>query len=289
MPTIRKGFSCLTILSMLLGTQAMAGGALVVSSMGNLGELTYKLVDLDPNDGIAPNVVFDPEGTLSIHVSDKTLNQSDEFIGAPYSDALTGSTALSNGTAVLSSNRGQLSGSTGYDANYLSNFSTAVLAGGDSENHVGADANHMLSFTLTPKTRIEFSANVDLNALVDITALKSYQTSLFAQTSAKVSAFVGKGLSTDVRSFESLISHTVKVYKDGSVLNDLWSDPSQNSDLFLSWTNASSSNAGTMMTVTMLVNSQIDASPISIPEAGTQWMFGLGLMSLAGVVRRRRK
>jgi hypothetical protein len=291
----------LASLALLLSTQAIAADAPLVSATGSVGEITYKLVDLDPNDGVTAAVTFGNAAQLQLYVSDGIANNAGQpagtieqkaasLSGAPFSSALSGSVALSDGRVQLDSNQGRLSGLASYDAAYVNGFLASVPAGAFGEHYASAFAPMQISFTLTPKTRIEFSANVDLSALVDVTALQAYHTNLSAQASSSVFASIsGVAATGDITLSSPLLTRSVTVNADGSVAQDRTSDASFNKDLFLSWTNTSSKNAGTNLGVSLSVGTIIITSPqLAVPEVGSQWLFTLGLVGLAGAVARRR-
>lgn len=299
--------TCAAVAAMLLAPSVWAAGVPVLSASGSLGDLTYRLVDLNPNDGITAGVTFGTSTAGALSVDDSIANNAGNFAanierqdvnvnGGPFSSGLSGTVALSDGRASVTSVKGAVSGTAGYDVAYLNAMAAGTPPGVFNSHYesVYVTLPQSLAFTLTPNTRIEFSAKVSLSAQADTAALKAYaRNGLFTvQAIASATAYLSNGgqfgLPTDVNGANSFAQRSV-AFNAAGVVSDTSSDPARAKDLFFYATN------NTLVAQTgqldLIYSNQIVATlsaQLQVPEASTWALYSLGLVGVAAAARRHR-
>lgn len=301
---------CWPMAMMMLASQAaFAVGAPVISSTASFGNLNYRLIDLDANDGITAAVTFAPQASLQLTVSDTVYNNAGQFvstieqktdskIGVPFSSGLSVSKALVDGRASGTSTTADGSGTASYDAAYLSAFVAGTAPGQFSRRGAATYSALALGMTLTANTRIEFFADVDLTNLIDVTAAQAYATNSGLDLYSVASIFGslygvgGYGLSADAPFSTPLSSQEVSLNLGGSIVRNVSSDPARNSDLFLSLTNSTGASQDANLNLSLSNQISVMLSPqLAVPEMGTNAMFGLGLLGVvaASLGQRQRR
>lgn len=292
---------------MLASQAAFATGTPVVSSTGSYGTLNYRLIDLDPDDGIASAVTFEPKAFVQLYVSDNIANNANQYAGsienqtvtlngAPFSASLSATRTLSDGRASVSSVNGDMSGTATYDTAYINALMSSTAAGDFARRYESAFSTLDLSFTLSANTRIEFSSNIDMSSVINVAAAQSLTAHSALDVQAITSALGNVygdgtfGLSTDTRTSASLLARYLKLGAGGAVVSDTSSNPSQYTDLFLSLSNNTSFSKQANLSMSLSEQVAFTLSPqLAVPEMGTHAMFGLGLMGVVAASLRQRQ
>lgn len=309
----------LPVLLACLATTASAADTIASGSASVTG-LSYHLVDLDPNDGIAPSITFNDSyvgigavngtGTLQqlSPVSEWVRTPGDLFTSAPA--ALTSS----SGDATGSYNNNSASISTTLTGSSLNTMPTSLGEYGYVTTLTAAsgmlfgkdeypDYPGLLlpmnpgqsAFTLSANTALVIDGQWHVNASLDLNQLTSGAFLNSVQSNAWSAYFVnhvaaGVALQLDngqdpVYAYNSIgLSQSL----DGNGLGEL--SIQRVSDLndapfSVQIDNASTSSANGLLILGAVADYAVS---VSVPEPGTWALMGLGLMGIGSVARRRR-
>ncbi|WP_290644619.1 PEP-CTERM sorting domain-containing protein [Aquabacterium sp.] len=302
---------------------AQAASDTLFSASAQLSNLSYRLVDLDPNDGIAPSVTFNS----IIHVN----SGGDAWTDAPgFSNSLLPSSplqsSLQDGTAEASSTGLRVYSSlssqsllaqvdpnaSGYQYVYLNAPMPMVYSMGGGTDPMSIDPAHI---TLSANTAIVITGVASINGTVNagtqtdlLNALAPQGGSTDAALYSKVNAHIGLQLSSLDQDWSSNNNNALTVSSASSsfMLEAGWDNASGQDqtfsaqrDVLVQYANFGttdkvidldvtlSSNAYTSGYVTLVPALPIDPVP-GIPEPGTYALMGLGLAGI-GLAHRRRK
>lgn len=283
------------------GSQSHAAGAPVLSNSASLGVVQYRLIDLDLSDGIQASVTFDPAGAMRLYAAEYSQsggwnNQTIEFqdldrTGVPFTNELSGAVQLSGDRAFVTSTSGQINATSVFDADQMAARVASTPIGSSIAYRQDAGGSLRMNYTLSPKTRIEFSVSVTLSDLLDLAALQNSTAS--GPVTAELSS-VARGLilgtggaASDVFQSVSSISRTVKIDALGQVLSDV-SNTNRYGDLFLSSSNLGKFATTNALELSAAVSPSISFSPKApIPEPGTWLLMALGLAGVGFATRQR--
>lgn len=315
-------------LAVLALTLACASHSLLAapasSATSTITGLTFKLVDLDPTDGIAPSMEIDPYwsfANLEIYEADGSLVW-ENVPGSVFANT-SGSAVSSDGSLTASKNKNGLSSSVNLSSGQLNALADPSRLGTpDHSSHllgrVSANADVYswpLQWTLSPRTQLVITGTASVNTSTDASGLASssmvsgitgQEWTLTAETMSFVSAVldhtyvdwgitVGGGfLGSD--SFTLSASSTQSVDQAGvHTVNPAVLSSNQGS-FNLHFDNTTTdivqgSLAIKALTATWLsakAYPAVDAPVGNIPEPGTFALMGLGLGLLALLGARTR-
>lgn len=290
------------VLLAMLCTGAHAVGTPVMSDSVSLGQLQYRLIDLDVRDGITPGVTFASDAFVRVYASEWMVDigmnryviESDSYSarGTLFSDALTGSVTFSDGRASATSASGELSSTSIFDAAHLEALAASTPMRFSRENRQDAGGSLQLGYTLTPNTRIEFTVGVDLDVFVDVAALQTHATTgpVKATLWSSATGFLnGVGVATDTFSSFSSLGREILINDLGDVASDTSYLNKYTDSLFLSASNTGRTYASGGLELSINASPSITLSPQRpIPEPGTWALMGLGLVGVGLATRRQR-
>jgi hypothetical protein len=253
--------------------------AAITSPGNNTGELFEVVVD-DTNGQV---YVRGLQISFSTVLPTTALQSTASYnaASAPYSTGFTFSPVVADGN--LSTFLGQ---DSGHDT-----FSFALLGGG--QNLGGASPQ--LGPNKPGGNVIEFTSQATIAAgnltVLSGTALGSTIGNLEADVTTLngiIGGTAGDGTSANVSAQFSSSSAMFQLYSNNTpILATL----GQNNNLYAMTGNGSSAAAGQAYTaglVTMLANGTLEAVGSAVPLPGALWLFGSGLLGLAGIGRRRQ-
>lgn len=291
-----------------------------ITGSASLTGLSYHLVDLDPNDGVTPWITFDSSSfvgagsaVITVDALNNTLINADPhtspgdiFSSVPGSyqspngavSFTYGPTGASAAVNISGANLGQLQGGdqpmytisglagTTYGSQYMSDFGASIPTSGD------------VSFTLSPNTMLVIDGQVQASLSVDLTQIPQGSALLqgvqAGQYTAHAMSFIGAGAGFVSVTGEVLTSQItmLSVAQDLDASGVSWagspaSDSSALTPFELTFTNDSTDakSAGFVAGAGVLAGVSFDAVPV--PESGTWALMALGLLGVAGAVRRR--
>ena len=237
------------------------------SAQVSVSDFSWALVDLDPNDGIAPTLSF--QGHQFETASSGSV--SIETGGVPVMDARQGGGAFAPLSVSASNGLGSASGSiAGFPG---SGFSLNANASLNSDAGAGTLSHQLstgyLGFVLSPMTAVTFSSRVVLSLGLDLPA---------PLTSGAASASVRFDVNTDINNFNESWSETASLGTTGG-------PQSYDAPLTLTVANALGAYSLNQAQFSSAINAQVVAAPV--PEPGTWAMFAGGLALLFAHARAR--
>lgn len=272
-----------------------AGPALAAAtSSATLGQFTITLIDLDPNDGIAPSISFLPYGAAG---GPGIYGQADSYSLSPESAVFqtdtrkpgkslsdTAQTASSGASASMT---GSIAGA-GVAALSASGYAlTSAEASGHYYATASAPAAETREFVLSANTMVSFSAlgNISASYTLGGTAAAQEGESALGVVMLGVGGFAADGESVLRDLQRRYVSLQFQI--DGTVpagpAADSWAGL-----LTASYSNLSNHAANGQFYAEVEAGGRSLASVAAVPEAETYTMLLGGLALLGAVVRRRR-
>ncbi|NHZ82458.1 PEP-CTERM sorting domain-containing protein [Massilia sp. CCM 8695] len=262
-----------------------------VRAEGSLSNFSYTLIDLLPNDGIAPSLsIVTPQGYAGGASVFGSLSQSDSVepwfddarsqFTAPYDRDLAVGLATSVGTARASL--------TGTDFHSLQLHTVASTAGtpAASRHAKGQSGLNITEFVLSPGTRVSFFADFTGSALITPEGEAHQAFRDYAEIQARVS------LNANIQNRPGEY-----VYVSNFINREAWnghpgeSPASERFSLTLDNKSAFSADLSLKydLHATVQALKATEVPPTPVPEPATTAMLLAGLALVAGAVRRRRK
>lgn len=244
------------------GTASAQGSAQV-----SVSDFNWALVDLDPNDGIAPSLNFVGHQFETPSSGSVTIDAG----GAPVSDARQGGAAF----APLSVSAGNALGSAGGAIAGFPGSGFALNANASLTSNAGAGtlsqqlSTGYLGFVLSPMTAVTFSSRVVLSLGLDLPA---------PLTGGSVSASARLDVNTDLNDFNEPWTQSASLGTTGG-------PQSYDAPLTLTVANALGASTLNQLQFSSAINAQVVAAPV--PEPGTWAMFAGGLALLFAHARAR--
>jgi len=283
---MKHRFAPLVALSLI----AMAPTAWAQSSLSaNVTGMRYTLIDLNPDDGIAPTLTWN--GTVATSNSSigyhplSNMGQINIVGGGSQTNtaAFGASTSVSNAWSQASTGNNALSASLNVDAGYKAR----------------ASASQTGTFTLSAFTAVTFELDYALNGTIQLpdNAVPStygwawfdyryYQGSANVRLSrwdpsnSVTSATTGDGISFFSGTWD--MSQTPPVYSQDPIETH-----ASQGQLHLNFSNNTASNLIDGVQFSSSVG--VESFPAPVPEAATWAQLSLGLLALAAVQRRARQ
>jgi hypothetical protein len=310
-----------SILLVAAAAASMSAHAGAITGSASLTGLSYHLVDLDPNDGIAPWITFDGSGyvgagsaIITVDALNNQVTNADPHIssGSIFSSTASsyqspngavsftyGPTGASSAVDISGASLGQLNGAaqplytvsglagTDYGSQYLPDFGASVPMSGD------------FSFTLSPNTALVIDGQVQASISVDLAQIpqgSSMQQDIQAGLyTAHAMGIIGAGAGFVSANYEILSSQVtmLMVGQDLDASGVQWSGlPSSDSSALtpfeLTFTNdgIDAKKGGFVAGAGAMGGVSFEAVPV--PEPGTWALMGLGLAGLMAISRQRR-
>jgi hypothetical protein len=302
---IRPAVSAITMAAFSTCLSLSAHAADLYSS-AEISGLTYRLIDLDPNDGIAPSITFNS----TIQLSTNNLDGSESYSGSLLPTAVLTST---NAGAMASASPSSLSAASSLNASEaLSQLDPA--AGGyqyASVDHAASITSYDLwwtssTITLSANTAIQITGLASLSGGNNLTSLRDALSALPHITSSSVSGFATStiSLSLNKSTYES-VSDVLTLSKGqfaSFAFQGIWTDgredPLTSKAFSLYYGNASDTEeelsldlqiaSDVFVNVNADFNDSTNIPTPTIPEPSTYALMGLGLVGITLASRRRR-
>lgn len=296
------------VLAMLAALSQQVMAAPVAEARVELTNLRYQLTDLNPNDGIAPNLVFTGPsypGQLStvLLVSNITSNGNETLSGAlqrldltglPFSPQNTGSLSVGGVNASATKTIDGQSAHSAIDAQNVNNLLALYPNNLLTYYSQGASTSGIsdAAFTLSPGTKVEFFVDVDMATTLDAAAIQPLTNGLFSGTGnlrVGTQASINGGIRfLDLSDFDTFYNYRGQSYTFSNAGVQLNSEVNQVSDFHLVLTNASNATKTGELRLTVGAAQGL-ALTGPVPEPGTLALQALGLLGVAGVVSRHRR
>lgn len=276
----------------LLAASALAGmaqgAAASATSAGGLGAVTITLIDLDPNDGITPSIVFAPDtggntgGVVSGEL--RSWTQDDEAFREFRSQGfgLASSVSAGRDTAMASAS-GSITGLAGVG---FAALGAQGQAGSGPEARGSYDVTAQsawVGFTLSANTAVQFSAS---GWAQGATSTGGDPDTGWDEAGGALIALHAAGIGTDgtlVWDDDEHIATASYVLDDlGNVHGDT---QSWNGLLSVSFSNATGASADGIFTADARAFGHSAVSAVPEPATGMMLLGGLGLV---GALARRR-
>ncbi|WP_229261901.1 FxDxF family PEP-CTERM protein [Duganella guangzhouensis] len=272
------------ILAMLLGSLVINVASASSSVSATLGNLHYTLIDLDPNDGITPSIVFgnvgytDRSSQTSTYAYDDANGVHSKFNRA-VAPSITSSVTQSSPQYSMSASA---SGTSMLNSGVLSAY---LQTSGDNKVSFDYDSTAdfgVLQFTLSAHTAITFYADASVSAASSGLPSGGYRNSALGIATLSGS-FGGNGTALSFFNEDARASLDQIV---GSAGADLPVTDAKNQTLEFTYNNLL--DIGIRGYVTSSVGTYATLAVLAVPEPETYAMLLAGL-GLIGAIARRRK
>lgn len=257
-----------------------------VSASGTLNNFSYTLVDLLPNDGIAPSLSIvkprypDSNGTRAYaDISQSGPNEVRE-IGEDRTRALY-SRALDAGISVPEGSVVSTIGGTNFQSLDLRTAAATTRNAGHRRTAIASNFMIIDEFVLSPGTQIRFFADVNAS-----TATTAANTNFLAQSSKVTAAMSFEGYLPSWYPDAHTEFELRAPYWNGSPLSH---SASERLSIMFENTEAKTLNLKLSISLWAEANS-FDTTPSTspVPEPATYGMLLAGLALVGGVARRKR-
>lgn len=162
---MKKIAHAMGLLSLVAFTASAFGGTTATATIDNF---RIQLIDLDPNDGVAPAIKFDDGSFLLYSGQADGFGSSDGSGGYAFAPFAQVSTNATDGAqAARAALAGDVFGAGASIAVSASTGSTAPVANGIASLESGTPTGYY-GFTLTPQTRVLFLGDANTTASTDL-------------------------------------------------------------------------------------------------------------------------
>ncbi|KGM40396.1 hypothetical protein JY96_11130 [Aquabacterium sp. NJ1] len=299
---------------LFVGSYAAAADPTVSSSSAKISNLSYSLIDENVSDGIKASVSFLP--------SDNAFLVSDSDIYSPVNVKVTDLTGGFLGSKndgvvnvpindmVLKKANTSASVDASYKASRITNAFTSLSpeqlnSAITTSYFTRADSPGEMVFNLAPHTTIVFKGNVDVNATMDASSMKSAlqpllgstgKLEMFSAASVDVRASIPPGMvggqyyNGSYAEYENYIfAFQTMTASSLSAVSFMKADTDPHAFSIYATNNTDVFQEGRLEinlegSHNFLLNPQL-----ATPEPGTYAMFGLGLLGVIGAKRRQRR
>lgn len=273
-------------LSLPLSAQAQ------VRAEGSLSNFSYTLVDLLPDDGIAPSLtIARPSGNVGGSGASGSASQHAEF--EPwFVDSRNQQTNLyKRDVAIDIGNRAGASSAsvsgTDFSSLQLRTMTSTTSIAAASRAGTASASSYITEFVLSPGTQVSFFADLYASTVTTLPAGNVLRENARTYTSFSLDATAQDGWRKYASNFIDIIA------SNGTYPNSPPTTASASERVSLTLGNDSLFSSKLSLYITL--NSTVDvydASPVTpnpVPEPATAAMLMAGLALVAGAVRRRRK
>lgn len=274
------------VLGTLLVASASAFAQLTATAQVSVSNIRYELVDLNPEDDIAPQLTWvDTSTQASAYLA---TEHGDFWYGMPRYSSRTGPV----GHEVAGFDGVTAASQPGIDVNTSADTLNigAQISGG---SYVVANAYHAGFFTLTPYTAVTFSAQYDAHLTVSVppgaSAAPGYLDSPDYQVSSGADLYVLR----EEYGWNGLCCKTLSSL--GASFSSKTSDQATAQPLSRTFTNFDDPDQrfGVAIYASLVARTAeavvLTAIPLPVPEPGSWAMMGLGLLGLTGLRQRARR
>lgn len=307
---------------------AYANAGVSASASAQITGLAYRLVDLNPNDGIAPTITFNNAISTSVNHTNYNVNDGNNSVydyGAPYTGLLPDTainTSLKSESATATSQGFTASASASTDEAFAhidpanrsqesfsvrSDASLSVDPGQFDEN-----LNTPISITLSANTALYITGVANVKGQFDKDAFMAQAASMPGSHDAYIWAFdmlgANASLSLGTYAYEYDAAGNVIASTINSSLAQLTNAYGETNfdrarSLDVQFANLTSSDANVMLRIQTSAYANLEGSldfrdviidpippvtPPSIPEPSTYLLMGLGLVGV-GLARKRAR
>ncbi|MDM5177817.1 PEP-CTERM sorting domain-containing protein [Massilia sp. DJPM01] len=263
-----------------------------VRAEGSLTNFSYTLIDLLPNDGIAPSLsIVTPQGNAGRASVSGSLRQFDT-VEPWFDDDRSQSTALYNRGLNVSlatpvgTARGSLTG-TDFHSLQLHTVASTTSTPAASRMAAGKIGLNITEFVLSPGTRVSFFADFTGSASVTLPEGEVHQA---YQDYAEIKAQGSLNANIQNRPGEYVY---VSNFTNLEAWNGLPGESPASERFSLTLDNQSAFSADLRLQYDLHATVQAmkarEVPPTPVPEPATTAMLVAGLALVAGAVRRRRK
>lgn len=303
--------------AMACASTAQAADDVLFSATAQITGLSYKLIDLTPNDGVAPSVTFNNSITLNTGNWDGNISYSNSllpdstlqtvYMGNVVEASPTGLSVSSTVTSQgLSSELSQLDPTLRGSQSFYSTstFVSPSIVGGGDLGYVTLGANTAIVITGVASMNAEFNTTKTSDLINTLSPSGSTPLlSLYPSLNASIHLSLGTGEYLYGDSTYSMSDTSSHFSMDSS----WWYDMSAAGDkatagqqpFSIHYMNLADTEKSVSLSLDVSANSQLSgyvefapALPVDpvpgIPEPGTYALMGLGLAGI-GLAHRRRK
>lgn len=302
-----KAFALANVALALFSAQAWAASDLATASV-SLSRLTYELIDLDPNDSVAPTVTFKTPGGSSVWEFtrknfDPTFQSQVDQPTALYNRS--GSIDFTHASGKASFGAGGVSLQSNYSVDQAKAIidTVPVAERGNSatfEQQLDLLGGKEFSFTLGAHTAIVFKGQASISTSLNETTVQTALTGLLPAhgsltLASRASAYVKGGWDNnfpDGRDNERSwgIGSVASSEVSSSAINSIYTPLTSVNDPFqIVFTNDGFSSMDASVNVGLEVRQSLTINPPpnpAIPEPASYLMWALGLAGLACVSRK---